>query len=243
MRALIDGDILVYRIGFTTNDESEHIAQWRIDELVKSIIWSVGADDYKLYLSDSTGNNFRIRYYPEYKANRREAAKPTHYDFLRRYLVEGWEASITPEQEADDAIGINQTDDTIAVTIDKDLDQIPGKHYNFVKGLIYDVTEAEGLRWFYTQLVAGDVTENIPGVRGIGPAKAAKLFEGAETEEALFEKTYEAYFKWLNDKDQALNKMLVNGICLKIRRNEDEVWTFPKCVTSKYVPPQLTELQ
>lgn len=207
--------------------------------MLQEILWSTGSDDYALYLSDSTENNFRTRYYPEYKANRKDLKKPQHYDALRLYLMEAWNATITPEQETDDDLGINQTDDTIICTIDKDLDQIPGKHFNFVKQLLYDVTEEEALRFFYKQLLTGDITENVKGIPGIGPVKAEKLMGDAQTEDDLFTATATAYEK--HYKEDGLKQLLINGICLKIRRNADEIWTFPQSMVEKYTPPQLME--
>jgi hypothetical protein len=74
--------------------------------------------------------------------------------------------------EADDLLGINQTKDTIICTIDKDLRQVPGQHYNFVKDEIFTVNLQEGLLWFYTQMLTGDASDNISGIRGIGLKKA-----------------------------------------------------------------------
>lgn len=235
---MIDGDICVYRIACTTENEPVEIAYWRMDEMLKGIMWSTGADEYSLYLSDSTENNFRTKYYPEYKANRKDLKKPKHYDSLRMYLMEAWNASITPEQETDDDLGINQTNDTIICTIDKDLDQIPGKHYNFVKELIYDVTEEEAIKYFYKQVLMGDITENIKGIPKIGPVKADKILENAVGEDQLFEATAKAYIKKF--EEEGLKHLLINGICLKIRRNEGEIWTFPQSMLSTYTLPQLT---
>jgi hypothetical protein len=59
-------------------------------------------------------------------------------------------------------------EETIICTIDKDLDMIPGLHYNFgpkrkLDG-IYDIEDPHGLRLFYKQMFTGDASDNIPGL-------------------------------------------------------------------------------
>ena len=258
MLALIDGDIVVHRVGFTTNGDSLGIAKARADEMLDNILIETGATEYRIYLSDSTENNFRTQFYPSYKANR-TAPKPLHYDDLKEHLLTKWEAAIALEQEADDALGIEQCaitrgDDDIETpsrfksvicTIDKDLRQIPGLHWNFVKKEWQEITPTEARKYFYRQLVIGDTSDNIVGVRGIGKVKAERLFSGADTEEALFTCTIQAYETWLRDEwtpegkttlkeldefqwKQLYNIVLMTGIALKIRQTEGEIWTFPK---------------
>ena len=77
--ALIDGDILVYRIGFASEDESESIAMARCCEFLEDIILFNGFDEYQGFLTG--GGNFRkdVAKTAPYKGNRK-AAKPKHYD-------------------------------------------------------------------------------------------------------------------------------------------------------------------
>jgi 5'-3' exonuclease len=116
--------------------------------------------------------------------------------------------------------------ETCICSIDKDLDQIPGWHLNFVKELKYEVTPQEGLRKFYHQLLTGDLAcDNIPGLKGIGPKKADKALDGCLTEEDMFnacKKMYQLYYP-----DSWEKVMLRNGQLLKIRTREGEVWEFP----------------
>jgi 5'-3' exonuclease len=227
MHALIDGDILIYRVGFTTENEDWGIAKFRMNEMIDNILQAVHAQSYSIYLSDSTTNNFRTKFYPEYKANRKQP-KPKHYEGLKYYLVTEEDARITPEQEADDELGIQQTlwnreletIQSIICTIDKDLLQIPGNHYNFVKNEHRFVTPDEGLRHFYTQLLVGDTSDNIRGVQGIGPKKAEKALLDCRTPQEYFEVTAGLY-----EKD--FKRILINGILLKIRTEKDELWSFP----------------
>lgn len=242
MHVLIDGDILCYRVGYTTENDSFNIAKVRIDEYIDKILDSTGADRFTIYLSDSTENNYRTRLYPEYKANRTQP-KPVHLEGLRYYLVTEMGAELTAEQEADDALGITQCkyenrEHCIICSIDKDLLQIPGWHYNFVRETKIYVTKEEGIRTFYEQLLKGDKVDNIPGIYGIGDVKAKKLLKDFKTELEMFEVCKEQYAKAGLTEDQ----LLVYGQLLKIRTKEDELWQFPTNTSKPLVEFQPSSL-
>lgn len=228
MHAIIDGDILTHRIGYTTETEDFQIAKWRMDELLDRILEETNANSFTIFLSDSTQNNYRTKIYPQYKANRTQP-KPIHLEGLKYYLVSDHAAIMTAEQEADDAMGILQCkyynkDHSIICSIDKDLLQIPGWHYNFVKQEKSYITKEQGLYKFYTQLLMGDKVDNIPGIYGIGPKKAEKALEGLSGEDHYFEECKAQYEK----AGLTLGHLLVYGRLLKIRTKDDELWQFPQ---------------
>lgn len=228
MKALVDGDIILYRVGYTVDEEEEWIAIARTNDTVNTILAELGTDDYTIYLSDSA-NNFRLKLYPEYKANRTQP-KPKHYELIKNHLIKEWGAIISLEQEADDALGISQSTDTIICSIDKDLHQIPGNHYNFVKKEYKIVSPEEGVRHFYHQLLTGDVTDNIPGIYGIGPKKAQKALVTLTNDFEFYSKVVEMYLEAYDKKlevGQILDKILLNGRLLKIRQKEGELWEPP----------------
>ena len=255
MLALIDGDIVVYRVAWTTENEDYGIAQWRLNEMIDNILKDVEATEYVIYLSDATENGFRFKLDSNYKQNRKQP-KPKHYEALKYYIIRDIGAKITIEQEADDALGIKQIEinseindgfsweplikeegkylaesnpKCIICSIDKDMLQIPGWHYNFVKKEKTFITPEEGLRRFYEQLLMGDVVDNIPGIYGIGPVKARKHLKGLVTEEELFLKCKELYEKHEIPEE----RLLLNGRLLKIRTKEDEIWNFPISMNSQ----------
>lgn len=146
---------------------------------LEAILDAVGTKRYRIFL---TGHeNFRDTLVSYYKANRDRNKRPFHYDNITEYLVSVWKAEIIEGEEADDALGYHQMEDyednhrygdakhrwdesTVICTIDKDLDMIPGWHYNFVKQEKYYVDYESGLDWFYCQLLTGDPSDNIPGL-------------------------------------------------------------------------------
>lgn len=130
--------------------------------------------------------NFReeIATIAKYKGNRDNMEKPVHYEAVREYCVEHFGAYVVEGIEADDEVSIRAwslytgtQEDYIVVTIDKDLDQIPGIHYDYKKHVFYEVDALDGELFFYAQVLSGDATDNIKGCYRVGLTKAKKLVE------------------------------------------------------------------
>lgn len=221
MIALIDGDILCYRIGFATQEESQDVAIRTMASFLEELVmFDLNVSEWNTYLTGPT--NFRNDYAitAPYKGNRK-GEKPTHHGLLREYLELSWNGTVTEGIEADDAIAIDATtygDESIIVSLDKDFDQVQGWHYNFVKKDKYYVQADEGLLNFYMQFLVGDRIDNIIGVKGIGPVKARKLLED-KTEREMFEVCVEE----LGSEERAIE----NGILLYLQRKEGEIWSPP----------------
>lgn len=213
MRLLVDGDIVAYRCAASVQDhEPLELATYRIDELLRQIVHNTDADSSTIFLSGS--NNFRYKIYPEYKANRVDMKRPAHLAACKQYLTSEYSA-ITPDiWEADDLLGYHQSDDTIIASIDKDLLMVPGNHHNWVKGINRYVTPFDGLIHFYKQMLIGDRSDNIIGVKGIGEVKAERLLGPQETEQALFDLVYDLY--------QDPERFATNASCLWINQGEEE---------------------
>lgn len=222
MIALIDGDMLCYRIGFACNEQSERVAKSTMTNFVYDIIEDLGESvtDSEMFLTGK--GNFRNDYAvtAPYKGNRK-AEKPIHLPALRDHLLDKFNANMSEGEEADDAIAIRATelgDDSVIVSLDKDFNQLRGWKYNFVKKEWFFVTDEEGVLNFYKQFLEGDKIDNIIGVRGIGPKKAHKLLEGL-TEREMFDKCAEL----LESEERAIE----NGRLLYLRRRADEIWNPP----------------
>ncbi len=224
MIALIDADILVYRVGYTTLTDPENIAMARMDESIGKILEFLGTNDYRCYLTSSDHSNFRYDIHPEYKANRVQK-KPTHYHLLRDFLLNCHGAEMVYGQEADDALAQAQTDDTVIVSIDKDLDQILGKHFNFVRGILYEVVPPDHLRSLYRSILSGDATDNIPGIRGIGKVYSSRMIDHLLTEREMYDKVLEEYTKAF--KEDAERLLVRNASLLYIRTLEGRGWHVP----------------
>ena len=221
MKALIDGDILCYRIGFATNDESEDVAiRTMASFLEEMLMFDLEATEWTTYLTGKTNFRFDVAVTAPYKGNRK-GEKPVHHGLLRDYLETSWNGVVSDGNEADDEIAIAATslgDDSIIVSLDKDFDQVQGWHYNFVKKDKYYISHEEGLLNFYTQFLTGDRIDNIVGVKGIGPVKAHKLLKGL-SEREMFNVCVEE----LGSEERAVE----NGRLLYLQRSRGEIWEPP----------------
>jgi 5'-3' exonuclease, N-terminal resolvase-like domain len=220
--ALLDADILVYRVGFASEDEEEKIAVARVTEFVTDTVYfDLDCEDYEAWITGPDNFRFDVAVTAPYKGNRK-APKPKHYDAIRLHL-QAMGAELTLGYEADDAICIRATelkDKCWIVSLDKDLDQIQGWHYNFVRREKYYITEAEGLKRFYKQILIGDRVDNIIGLRGIGPVKADKILADKHTALEMYNECVEQY-----KGDTA--RVLENARLLHLLRYQGEVWQPP----------------
>lgn len=249
-RALIDGDILVYRTGFAGQqtlwsavlpdgtvvvdsaknktecldelaargvyeadveirtevqlDAPSHVAH-SLDMQLEYILDKVGTRQCSVFLTGS--NNFRhaLAKTLPYKGNRQEQEKPKYYDFIRQRLQNRWGAEVVQGCEADDYLAIyGSQSDWVICSIDKDLLQVPGLHYNWIKDSMQCITPEVGTYKLFCQVLAGDATDNIPNVqRGFGMKTAEKFLLGCNT--------YEEYCIRCHQKFQEVHGDAVGG--------------------------------
>jgi hypothetical protein len=126
-----------------------------------------------------------------YKGNRASKPAPLWKSEVLKYLKSNWKADVVDGIEADDEVGIRMTSfaragvDTILATIDKDLDQIPGWHYDYKNHVFYHVSDDEAMCKFYAQAMSGDMTDYVRGARGVGPETARKMVDAIYEDHGL----------------------------------------------------------
>ena len=220
---LIDGDIIGYRVGFAAEDEPEKIAIARTATFLETMLWEdLETDTYQGYITGPKNFRYEIAVTAPYKGNR-IAAKPKHLPLIRDYLVSAWDFKISEGEEADDCIAIDHVAnnyESIIASIDKDFMQLKGKHWNFVKREMTEVTEEEALINFYMQVLTGDRTDNIIGIKGIGPIKAKQRLAGCQSAAEMYSACVEAY--------GSEERVIENARLLWLRREPNEIWQAPK---------------
>lgn len=247
MKALIDGDVIRYSCGFAAEGEDVSHALYNAKKYIKDILEATGSDDYAIFLTGK--GNFReyIATIKEYKGNRPDR-KPEHYGAISDYLINTWKAEVVDDMEADDAMSIVQYSywnlqrpETIICTIDKDLDMVPGWHYNPKTeekyltgkwgGLDLDRSGSKpkcrgaGLMFFYAQMLMGDTVDNIQGCPRVGDVKAFDLLKDCHSEEEMFCVVGKQYAYKYDDPEAAL---LENGRLLWMLEEEGKMWEFPE---------------
>lgn len=219
MLAILDGDIIAFRCAVSCEDEDIGILEYRIHKMIDKIVEEVAADTYLLYISG--GENFRKKIDPEYKANRKNKIQPKWRQDAVEYISAMSGCVTTDGIEADDAMGIEQCtnpEKSVICSIDKDMLMIPGEHYNWVKEKHSLVSESEGLRFFYRQLLIGDSADNVKGINGIGPVKASRFIDDSMYyEQEMFDIVRDLY----NDDI----RFFKNCNLLWIHQEQGKLWT------------------
>lgn len=206
LRPLIDADSFIYGSGFSadvavernlmetlgcdkeaareiarTKEDYLHHALGNLKQQLQNSLRPFNQNDYSIYLTGS--GNFReaLATIAPYKGNRDSSHKPKYYREMRDYAIQTWGAQVVHGMEADDAISMEQwrhrDKSTVLVTIDKDLDNTPGHHFNPRKEEYYYVTLPEADRNFWMQVATGDATDNIKGLKRVGPKTVWKEWE------------------------------------------------------------------
>lgn len=241
MRWAVDGDILLYSVGFASQDEPVANAIKSMRSACENVLYDVNAEGIDIYLTGKTNyrNALGCGDYP-YKGNRK-SDKPIHFVALKEYMIETLGAIVVEGQEADDAMAIAACQHGHGIaTLDKDLDGVPGLHYNWRKKEVYYVSPESADRFFYKQLLTGDSTDNIPGLyKRLGKKVMKKVYEPLEEMDnpadmysyvrKVYEDAYEDVGMCLDDKEVVLDDWLLRQArMLWMRREEGEMWTFPK---------------
>lgn len=287
MKLLIDGDVLLYRGGFSSQhvwyyvyvDQEEedgwiakfkykkqadewvngqedliiepkvevdslHLALYNVEKIIRGIVLScrkyeqdIGEydsnDNILIFFSDTCLERSDIATIQKYKGNRDNAPKPIWYGEIKEYLRKNYESIVLPKMEADDGMAIYADERSIICTPDKDLDMVAGKRWK--DGKVYYISDDEARLSFYTQLLIGDATDNIPGLFKLtGQRASKKIKEGLfplKTDKEMYEYVREIYMhafgcnREQNDIDVVLLEI---GNLLWMRRELNEAWKIPK---------------
>jgi len=144
-----------------------------------------------------------------YKGTRKQD-KPFHWINLTAYILSQECIEVASGCEADDIISIEHRLDpqgTIICTRDKDLRMVPGHHYGWecgkqpefgpveydglgkielIRGKSGTKIKGGGFKFFASQLLTGDVVDNIGGAKGIGPVTAYGILADLPSERDCF---------------------------------------------------------
>ena len=176
---LVDADSLYFRICFKTHKTKE------IRKNIKHSLDEIHSNNLmgRMKIAVKGFNNWRKDFYPDYKSNRPELQPEMKkaLTYAHQFMVQDLGAHQADGMEADDLVSIWSYEARemklpyVVAGIDKDLLQIPGNHYNFIKKEHKFVDDDEANYNLMIQCLTGDSSDNIPGIKGIGPVKAKKL--------------------------------------------------------------------
>ena len=218
---------------------------------IEAECWST--EESIVYITGKTNFRNNIAKKKPYKGNRNDP-KPFHYGNLKAYLKAHYDTRWEEGLEADDLLAMEQTSrlevgDTIICTRDKDLRMVEGMHYGWQCGLqdaygprkVTKIGELEllnekkiignGLLFFYSQIITGDIVDNITGLPRGGPVLAYRTLNGCGTEQEMFENVSNLYRKKYEDSWE--EEMLEQAQLLWMVNSRDEegkplMWELPK---------------
>lgn len=206
-----------------------------VDKIMDKIMHKNNTNEYIMIVSGA--NNYRYLIDPEYKKFRikyRDKTQAGYYPEVKRYMIQKYKAYKCIGAEADDVCATLHTkmpEDTVIVSSDKDLLQVPGVHYNHSKDTSITVNQlghiqktnnkvtASGDFLLYFQMLIGDSSDGIEGIRKIGPITAYKILNNCKTTDHLrntVEEVYKDHYgtEWLKyyNKNYSLLKINTNII-------------------------------
>lgn len=171
-----DGKRFVYR------DKTEEELVRATDAYMKQILEGGEFTHYIGYMKGYDTTDRRKTINPDYKANR-SSDPPKWWDFVLTQLHLRWSCVYVNGMETDDAVNITRLliPDSHIVAIDGDLLGLEGTHYNWRKKLPdgsygaewVTVTAQDAALKFWSDMICGQVGDNIKGV----PGKGRKYFE------------------------------------------------------------------
>lgn len=227
MKLIIDGDMLLYRSGFScevevrwdddiwTLQSNENEMKGHFDVALSGLVKLIDPKA-EVVVAFSDKENYRHDIFPGYKANRKNTRKPLGLNALRDWAIESYDSRVFPRLEADDVCGIMCTNDRdcVAVSGDKDFGTLPIRWFNMNTRRMNDVTEEEADNFHLIQTLAGDATDGYGGVKGIGIKTGQRLLD---KKGYTWDTVVEAYEKAGLTEDDAL----VTARLARILRNTD----------------------
>jgi DNA polymerase I len=183
---------------------------------------------------DAGRENFRHALYPAYKANRKEMpsdlAQQMPY-FTQIASALGFTTLALPGYEADDLIGTlcSQLSERVTVvTGDKDLTQLVNNRVSLYDAMKDRWTDHENVKDYYGVAadqfidylaIVGDSSDNIPGIRGVGPKSAVALLNHFKTlDRMLAEQEVIKDLKGLRGKDSITQAVKEGSDTIKLSR-------------------------
>ncbi|GFH62676.1 MAG: DNA polymerase I [Candidatus Desulfovibrio kirbyi] len=196
---LLDGSAFIYRAFFGNKNlrRSDGFPTNALVVVTRLLLRILREEQprYLLFIQDGKGKNFRHDLYPLYKANREAMPEdlavqiaPVH-SMLRAL---GIRLEVSRNCEADDCIAslaarFRARHPVVIVSGDKDLrqcladnvvlwDPAAKEEKLLTEAKFIEETGINPCQWPDMQAIVGDTSDNIPGVPGIGPTTAGKIF-------------------------------------------------------------------
>jgi 5'-3' exonuclease len=185
---LIDADSLAY-IGGSCEEVDQ--AYDKVDQSISKIIATSGASHYMVFAEKPNNNLFRKKIVSSYKIGRVNKELPRFYKEIKEYLIGTWNAYGIQAYESDDVIistwkklSLEYPFTEILIAgVDKDLKSYPITLFDTYYtrfGEVTTISEDQANYNLWTQVIMGDSTDSIIGIKGKGPKYAERVLKGSK---------------------------------------------------------------
>lgn len=189
---------------------------------------------------------FRDEVSATYKKSREGVERPAHLKACKKFLEDYYDAKTVNGYEADDLIAMQHTlvgsDNAVVMSIDKDLKQLPGQHFDFTKKTMETVAPEDARHNFWIQVLVGDKVDDIQGLHGVGPVTAKKILDEAygKSENKYYRtvlKAYKEHFPREEHESKAswytriIKEISKSCRLLYLCRRPEETWDAPVAVS------------
>lgn len=253
-KVIVDVDCFLYPIGFAAAASGMSSDQ-ALDKLQKAFVSlsstiKIPQYQWNLPMTGSGPVKYRDRFRNTipYKENRKDSkTKPLYIPDMQDLICSSLPRSYICDPvdgEADDFVAMEAWEhvhssltsawrEVLIVGVDKDLKQIPGLHYNPNTVTFEEIGPIKADYIFNKQVLTGDAADRIPGLPGIGPAKAGRLLEKyTKYATSYADATLQAYLD--SDLKSAMTPTEIADYyfetcnLLYLRRSLTDVWEFGK---------------
>lgn len=164
---------------FVYRDKTEEKVYNSLDNLIHDILRQSDALDYVFFIKGKNTIKDRKEINTAYKANR-IADKPMHYDIAKQYLIDCWNAVEVNDCEVDDSVRItaNKIENSVIISVDKDLLNLKNLAYNWRKKEFVHTTFHNAQYYFWKSMITGDTVDGLSGLKNKGDKFAEKLLIG-----------------------------------------------------------------
>jgi len=235
MTLLIDADYLIYSsccacehdIRFDVHNHNlimdEREAMSMIDFKLKHYQNILDTEGYKgsddIIMCFTSYPTFRHEIFTEYKINRISKRKPLGLGAVIKEVKNNYESVSYPNLEGDDVLGLlstnNKYDNPVIVSVDKDMKTIPG--LLLAGDTLELITRTQADKNFMAMTIAGDATDGVPGIKGLGMVSATKILDSAKDLASMWDLVVKTYDK----KGNGISDAILNARLVRILREGD----------------------
>ena len=245
---IIDADSIAYMAGAC--EERDH-AIHACNKKLAQIREAVGPHDTEILVCEDHRVSRRCFRYQvavsrPYKGHRKPCELP-HVDMVKEHMCSlDTYQPVPADLESDDCVAMwhqacdknaggwmgsmrleGQSGGSIIAHVDKDLDQLPGRHYNYKAGSLYTVPTEKSVYNLCSQMLTGDTADNIPGLPRSGLAHASKVLDplfGTRPAHDMLKAVVSAYV----EKGMPYSYFIEQARLLYLKRHSKDVFAWPE---------------